>query len=189
MLPFQARERGGRGPKNANFLSVVGRKIFRKLARPEDGFFEAGVAHDYVGERSERRIGQHAAEVQLALEERKVILPDGVLNRVMLRIKRLDEHAAGEIAAAGAACDLREQLKSALGGAKVGQAERGVGADYADQRDALKIVALGEHLRADQNIERAAREGAQRFLILALGACGVAVEARDAGTGEFLAQA
>ena len=50
-------------------------------------------------------------------------------------------------------------------------------------------MAFGEHLRADKNIERAAGKRAQGFLILALGARGVAVEPRDARAGKFLAQA
>src|SRR5579859_1965527 len=53
----------------------------------------------------------------------------------------------------------------------------------------MKIVALGEHLGADQNVQRTISECAQRFLKLALGASGVAVEAGDARFGKFLAQA
>ena len=44
-------------------------------------------------------------------------------------------------------------------------------------------------MRADEDIQRACGECAQRFLILALGAGGVAVETGDAGTRKFLAQA
>ena len=36
---------------------------------------------------------------------------------------------------------------------------------------------------------RAAREGAERFLILSFGAGGVAIQTGDAGAGKFLAQA
>src|SRR5690348_11825003 len=189
MFPLQARERGGRGAEDADFFAIVRRKILGKLARPEDRFFEAGIAHNHVGERSEGRIGHHTAEVEFALEEREVILLDGVLNGVVVGIKSLDEHATGEVAAASAAGDLGEQLKGALGRAEVRQTERGIGADHADQSDTLKIVALGEHLCADENVERAAGESAKRFLILALGAGGVAVEAGDARTGKFFAQA
>ena len=59
----------------------------------------------------------------------------------------------------------------------------------ADQCDALEVVAFGEHLRADENVESARGECAERFLILALGAGGVAVEASDARAGKFFAQA
>src|SRR5690348_14357486 len=50
-------------------------------------------------------------------------------------------------------------------------------------------MALGEHLRADKNIERAGGKRPESFLILPLGARGVAVESRDARAGKFLAQA
>src|SRR5690349_4370783 len=50
-------------------------------------------------------------------------------------------------------------------------------------------MALGEHLRADENVEGSAGESAERFLILAFGARAVAVEAGDARAGKFLAQA
>src|SRR5690348_17939811 len=115
--------------------------------------------------------------MQFALEERDVVLFDRILDGVMFRIKRLDKNAAGQLAAAGAAGHLRQQLERALGSAKVRQAQRRIGADHADKSDAMKIMALGEHLCADENIERAIGKCTQRFLILALGAGGVAVEA------------
>src|SRR5262249_2817989 len=169
-------------------VSVVRRKILGELARPGDSLLQARVAYDDVGQRSERWIGHHPAKVQFALEEGNVVLLDGILNRVMFGIKGLNEHAAGKVAASGAACDLGQQLKRPLRGAKIRQAQGGVSADPTDERDALKIVALGQHLRAHENIERAAGEGAERFLILALGSRRVAVQSRDAGTRKFLAQ-
>src|SRR2546429_5803498 len=59
----------------------------------------------------------------------------------------------------------------------------------SDQGHALKIVPFGEHLRADENIQRAADKRSERFLVLALGSRGVAVQPRDAGARKFLAQA
>src|SRR5689334_15003170 len=98
MFALQARERGGGGTENADFLAIVRRKILGKLARPENRSFEAGIAHDDVGERSERRVSHHTAEVKFALEEGNVILLHGVLDSVVARIKSLDEHAAGKFA-------------------------------------------------------------------------------------------
>src|SRR5262252_9690963 len=132
MLFFQARQRRSRRSQNADFLAVMRRKILGKLARPEDGFFEAGVAHNHVGERSERRIGQHAAKMEFALEEGRVVLLDGVLDGVVGGIKSLDVDAAREFTAAGAAGNLGEQLKGPYGGAKVRQAERRIGTDDAN---------------------------------------------------------
>src|SRR5579863_572176 len=80
-------------------------------------------------------------------------------------------------------------MESAFGGAKIRHGERAVRADDADQRDAMKVVAFGEHLRADQNIEGTIGKRAESFLKLTLGARDVAVEAGDARFGKFLAQA
>ena len=58
-----------------------------------------------------------------------------------------------QLAASGAAGDLRQQLERALGGAEVGEAEPDVGGDHADERDARKVVPLGDHLRADEDVD------------------------------------
>src|SRR5262249_34987560 len=113
---------------------------------------------------------------------------DGVLDRVVLGVKRLDEHASWQIAAAGAASNLSQQLKRAFRRAKVRQVEGRIRTDHADERHAMKVMALREHLRADQNIERAAGKRAERFLKLPLGARGIAIEPRNPRAREFLAQ-
>src|SRR2546430_16740550 len=66
---FQARKGGGGWAANTDFIAVMRRKVLGELARPEDRSFEAGVAHNHVGEGSERRGGHHSAEVQVALAE------------------------------------------------------------------------------------------------------------------------
>ena len=118
--------------------------------------------------------------------EGNVILLRGVLDRVVLGIIGLDENFAGEFAASGASGNLREQLEGAFGGAKIRAAQREIGGDHADQRDALEIVAFGDHLRADQNVDFAVRECAEHLLVFALGADRVAIEARDARLREIV---
>ena len=71
---------------------------------------------------------------------------------------------------------------------KSGKPSCAVGGDHADQRDALEVVPLGDHLRADQNIDAAGGERAQNLLEGALAARGVAIEARDARIGKQRAQ-
>ena len=61
---------------------------------------------------------------------------------------------ARRLAAAGAADDLREQLERPLGRAKIRQAEADVGRDDADERHRRKVVALRDHLRADEDVDR-----------------------------------
>ena len=67
----------------------------------------------------------------------------------------LDEHAAGLVAAAGAAGDLLDLLEAALGGAKIAAGEAEVGIDHADQRQVGEVIALGDQLRADHDVDRA----------------------------------
>ncbi len=53
----------------------------------------------------------------------------------------------------------------------------------------MEVVPFGEHLCANENVQRASGESAKSFLILALGARSIAVEASDASAGELLAKA
>ena len=77
-------------------------------------------------------------------------MPGGELDRPRVRLEGLDQHAPGRVAAA-AARELGEQLERALLGPEVGQREAGVGVDDRGQRDALEVVALRDHLRAEQH--------------------------------------
>ena len=76
----------------------------------------------------------------------------------MIRIERLDDRLARPLAAAGPADDLRQQLKRPLRRAEVRQAQANVSRDDADERHARKVVALGDHLRADQHVDLAGHE-------------------------------
>ena len=88
------------------------------------------------------------------------------------------------LAAAGPAGHLRQQLEGALRGAEVRQAEPDVGADDADQRDARKVVSLGDHLRADEHVELPRGEPREQRRDRAAPADGVAIDAADARRGE-----
>ena len=131
-------------------------------------------------ERDERRIAHRLPELQLALVERRVVLPAGELDAVVIGIERLDDRLARLLAAAGAAGHLRQQLKRPLGGAEVGHAEADVGRDDADQRHARKIVPLGDHLRADEHVDLAVAEPRQQRGERAFAPDRVAIEPRDA---------
>ena len=90
----------------------------------------------------------------------------------------------GTIAAAGASGHLGQQLKGALGGAKVRHAQADVGGDHAHQRHVGNVVALGDHLRAHQNVVIALAEILQDGLVLPLAGDRVAVQPRDARARE-----
>ena len=54
--------------------------------------------------------------------------------------------------------DLRQQLERPLRCAEVGEAEADVGRDDADERHPREVVALGDHLRADEHVDLARGE-------------------------------
>ena len=72
---------------------------------------------------------------------------------VVVRVVSLHHHAPRQLPATGPPGDLCHQLKDPLGGAKVGHRKRVVTAHHAHQRDAMNIVALGNHLRANQKVD------------------------------------
>ena len=94
----------------------------------------------------------------------------------------------GQIASSRAARDLRQQLKHSLRRAKVRQAQREVRAHYAHQRDAMNVVALGDHLRADQQVDLAGVQPREQPLHIAAAADRVAIHAPDARVRKELLQ-
>src|SRR6266478_2767945 len=118
-----------------------------------------------------------APELQLPFKEGQVLLSRGQLDRVVLRIIRLDKHFARQRASPSASGNLREQLKRAFSRAEIRQAELRIRGDDSHQRNALKIVSLGHHLRADENIDFPGSKISKHLLVRALGADRVAVEA------------
>ena len=106
-------------------------------------------------------VGQRRKSRRLALAQRKTGKRVGILALEALEQRvvgkfGLDEHFAGQRGAPGAPADLHQLLEEALGRAEIGGVERRVGADHADQRQARKVVPLGHHLRADENVRVAA---------------------------------
>ena len=73
----------------------------------------------------------------------------------MLRKIGLHQHFSGQVATAGASRDLLEQREQPLGRPELAAVQRVVGAEDADQRQASEVVALGEHLRADHDVDLA----------------------------------
>ena len=84
------------------------------------------------------------------------------------------------VPASGASCDLGQQLESALGRAEIRKAESHVRPHHAHQRDPMNVVALGDHLRTDQQIEFAFIERIQRAFEVFTAAHRVAIQTSDA---------
>src|SRR5690606_5911234 len=103
--------------------------------------------------------------------------------RGMIRSSGLDEHLSGSVMATRAACDLHEELKGSLSGAKVRHAESSVGVQDTDQRHARKIMPFGDHLRPHQNIDFTLPHPVEYGTALGP-ACDVAVQSSDARRGK-----
>src|SRR5262249_61107943 len=84
------------------------------------------------------------------------------------------------VAPAGAAHHLRQQLKGPLRRAEVSEAQPDVRRHDAHERDARKIVALRDHLGADEDVYVACPETREDLRQRALAADRIAVEAGDA---------
>ena len=84
------------------------------------------------------------------------------------------------VAASRAARHLGQELEGPLGRAEVGHAQPDISRDDADERHAREVVALGDHLRAHENVELAFTEPSQHGDQRTLPPDGVAVHARDA---------
>ena len=106
----------------------------------------------------------------------------------MIGIVSLHDDAPRQLAAAGAAADLRHELEDPLGRAKVGHRERVIAAHHAHQRDAVNVVPFGDHLRADQQIDFARMQTRQQPLEIVPAAHRVAIHAADARSGKDLLQ-
>ena len=106
----------------------------------------------------------------------------------MLRIDGLDQDNARQIAAPRAPGRLRQKLKRALGGAEIRQTQSDVGRHDAHQRDIRNVVALGDHLRAHQDVEIAFAKTVQDALEMPLAAHRVAIHARDPRLGKIAMQ-
>src|SRR6185437_8425648 len=104
------------------------------------------------------------AEAQLLVIEAGKIVQRRVLNGVVIGEKGLQNYFSRDLATPGATRNLSQQLKSAFRCAEVGKAERHIRANNSNQRDAVDVVAFGDHLRADQEIEFAVAERMQGAL-------------------------
>src|SRR3954463_1859049 len=99
---------------------------------------------------AERWVTEQATAVELAVQETLDVMPGCELDRARVGQESLDEHPPGRVAAA-AACELRQQLECPLLRAEVRQPEPGVRVHDSGERDAGEVVALGDHLRADEH--------------------------------------
>ena len=118
----------------------------------------------------ERRPAALFTFLQRAGGERLVAALQQQCQQRMIGILRLDQHFARPLGATRATGDLHDRLRQPLAGAKVRAEQALVGVQHHDQRDVRKIVALGQHLRADEDADLVAVDARQRRFQLALAA-------------------
>ena len=106
------------------------------------------------------------------------------LQQRVFRVMSLQQHFALLTGAAGAASHLNIELGKTFGGAKVSGEQRAVHIQQRHQRHIRKMMALRQHLRADQNTRAAAKHVGQMLLQRAFAAGGVAVDARQRHAGK-----
>ena len=96
----------------------------------------------------------------------------------------LDQHTPRVVTTSGATRYLHEQLRHAFAGAKIDTKQTTVRVEDSNQCHVRKMVALGEHLGADEDIDPSCLHIGQHGLQLALTLRAVPVQSRNAGTGE-----
>ena len=109
-----------------------------------------GPRGDDPDEVAERRIAELPAPLDLLRQEPTDVVPRREADRARVRLEGLDEHAPGRIPPTPPR-ELGQELERPFLGAEVGEAETGVGVDDGRERDALEVVSLRDHLRADED--------------------------------------
>ena len=142
-----------------------------------------------IGQHAEGRVVHPAAILQLALREAGVVVSAGGNDGVVVGIVGLHDDAAGQFTTACAARDLRHQLKDPFRGAEVRHRQRVIAADNADQRDAVNVVALSDHLRPDEQVNFAGVEAREQMFEIVASTDSIAVHAADARAGKDFREA
>ena len=115
----------------------------------------------------ERRESCRFALHQFRFGERVVAAVDQGQQQRVLGMVRLQHDLAASFRATGTTGDLDQQLREFLAGAEVGAEQALVDADHRDEGEVRQVMALRQHLRADQDAGRIAEFGQQRFQCIA----------------------
>jgi hypothetical protein len=128
------------------------------------------------------------AEAQLFFVETCKIMLRRVLHGVVVGKIGLQHDLSGSLTTPRSSFHLGQQLKRALGRAKIRKTECHVGANHADQCHTVNVVALGDHLRTHQQIEFAFVESVEGAFEVFAAAHRVAIKTPDARLGKHSVQ-
>src|SRR5262249_40790860 len=148
------RERRFRRAKHAH--AVLTRREGREPARERLGRMLVGPRDDEARQPSERRIVRRLAPCNLAGVERLAVGSEERAHHRMLGLMSLQIADAAALLTAGAADNLVQELERPLGGTWIAVAQPKVGVDDADQVELGEMVALGNELCADDDVDQAA---------------------------------
>ncbi len=121
-----------------------------------------------------------AAMTNLFIVEGAKILCARMLQRVVMRVIGLNQHAARQITATRAPGDLSYQLKGSFGGTEIRQGQTGIDGDDAHESHVVKVVSFRQHLRADQQVDFAFAEIKQVLFKFVAARFRVAIDAAEA---------
>src|SRR5258705_518408 len=176
------RERRLGWPQHAHRLVV--RRGAREAARKSLGAGPRPGRDHQAGEPAERRIAGAFARRDLGPIEGLAVSPDQALHDRMVGLVGLQEPVAAASLASGPPRHLMQELERALGRARVAVAHAEVGVDDADQVELGEMMALGDKLRADDEIDAAFRDLVELLAHALAGRDQVARQHQDAGLRE-----
>jgi len=127
-----------------------------------------------------RRELHDLALLQQAIGKGRIVVRTQGIEQHMVGEGSLNQYLTGFIGAAGAACNLHQLRKQPFRRTEIRTEQGAVGIDDTDQREIGEVMALGQHLRAEQDIDFTGMHGFQHVVegMLALGA--VAINPQDA---------
>ena len=189
MFAFKTSERRRRGTENAASPILIRLiQFFAKVERGRPGSIQIDPVDHQRCQRHKRRIRMILTMANLLFIKARIVLRAGVSQGVVIRMVGLNQHLSGPITSSRPTGNLGDQLKRSFRCAKVRQRQPCIHRNYADQCDVGEIVALGQHLRADEHIEFPFAEVKQRLLKHAAARGRVAVNAGDTQSRELFAQ-
>ena len=151
IAPAHHRERRFGGAEHAH--AVIERRRRGELARKAFGRVLVGARDDQAREPPERRIAGLLAQLDLGVIEGVAVAGDQRAHHRMLGLMRLQKALPLPRLAAGAAGDLMQKLKRALGRARIAIPQAEIGIDDADEVELREMMALGDQLGADDDVE------------------------------------